>query len=1257
MASMILSSAGNAAFGPVGGFLGALAGNVIDSAAITALTPPRMQPSRLAGLKVQASQEGAAIPIVYGRFRVAGQVIWATKFHEVNTKRTIGGKGGQRVVERSYTISFAIGLAQGPIDGLGRVWVNGDGFDLSTVAHRVYLGGEAQMPDPLIEAVEGLANAPAFRGLAYIVFEDFAVGAYGDRIPQFGFEVMASPAGASATGESLRELARGVCLIPGAGEFAYATTPIRKILDPGDEVGENLHVQSDRSDFDVSLDNLARDFPNVDNISLVVAWFGTDLRADQCQIVPKVEDATKQTGPWEWSVAGLTRSNAALVSQANGKPAYGGSPDDRSVVEAITGLKSRGHRVTHNPFVMMDIAPGNNLPNPLGGASQAPYPWRGRITCFPGIGQPASVDATSTASSQIAAFFGTANAGHFAVKGNEVSYSGPKEWSYRRFILHQAALCAAAGGVDAFLIGSELIGLTRVRGAGGNFPAVDALIALAAQVRTLLGPLVKISYGADWTEYGGYQPPGTNDLRFPLDPLWANPNVDFIGLDWYAPLSDRRDGEPRLDIPALQAGIESGEGFDFYYANDVARASKTRTPITDSAYQEPWVWRQKDVRSFWSHAHFERFGGVRATTPTPWVPKSKPLALMEVGFPAVDKGANRPSVFPDPKSVEAGLPPFSTGVRDDVEQRLGLEAVLSYWRDHNALSNVYAGDMMDMSRCHIWAWDARPYPHFPGLDEVWADGAYAMLGHWLAGRAGGSGLRDLVRDICYRGGLWDVDVDGVTGHIDGFAIEAPTSARSLLENLFAVFGLEASAHPNTIVIADARPPRCDITLKAGDLISRNGALSLAQAKTNASQAGQGRFTCYSSERDYLQATHTTPAPDQTSRVNALASSLVLDPASRHAIADHLARASAGEGLTLALSPAMSVRLEAGDRIALADGAVWRVDRSEGQLSQSIAATRAPDLRLDVAHNDAPSFQPSQPVLVSAPMLAVLDLPAPFTSPLFPRPLVGCASAVWPGTIDIIIGGQVLGSVTSPMTVAATQADMLAGPVGRLIHKPLTIAVKFGAVWPTTGQAALLQDDDHVVDIISWRSATLIGQGLWRLGDWVRGLNGSSAGPACPARTRLVLLDGALVEMALDPSLASVSLSWQASPLANIAQSTTRMAVFGAKAMQPWPPCALRARRTASGIDLSWTRRARGNGDAWAGVNAPLGARLERYDVAILANNGSVLRAVTVNSPSWTYPNAQELIDFGNAQTHLHVTICQIGDDGIKGMPLVTRVGV
>ncbi|NVK59755.1 MAG: glycoside hydrolase TIM-barrel-like domain-containing protein, partial [Rhodobacteraceae bacterium] len=45
--------------------------------------------------------------------------------------------------------------------------------------------------------------------------------------------------------------------------------------------------------------------------------------------------------------------------------------------------------------------------------------------------------------------------------------------------------------------------LTQIRSDAG-FPAVDALRALAAECRALLGPDVKLSYAADWSEYFGY---------------------------------------------------------------------------------------------------------------------------------------------------------------------------------------------------------------------------------------------------------------------------------------------------------------------------------------------------------------------------------------------------------------------------------------------------------------------------------------------------------------------------------------------------------------------------------------------------------------------------------------------------------------------------------------------------------------------------------------------------------------------------------
>src|SRR5690606_15407414 len=55
---------------------------------------------------------------------------------------------------------------------------------------RLYLGGEDQLPDPDIEAYLGIGNVNAYRGTAYIVFANFDLTDYGDRIPQFRFEVV-----------------------------------------------------------------------------------------------------------------------------------------------------------------------------------------------------------------------------------------------------------------------------------------------------------------------------------------------------------------------------------------------------------------------------------------------------------------------------------------------------------------------------------------------------------------------------------------------------------------------------------------------------------------------------------------------------------------------------------------------------------------------------------------------------------------------------------------------------------------------------------------------------------------------------------------------------------------------------------------------------------------------------------------------------------------------------------------------------------
>lgn len=224
MARIVLPIAGAVVGYFIGGPLGAQIGFALGSVAGTIVDPVRVQGPRLEDLKVQGSSYGAPIPILYGTMRVAGQMIWTTDLQE--TQHEEGGKGGPQATTYSYSVSCAIGICEGPIAGIRRIW--GDNklvFDASDPsvgiraglnfieriydhisvqmgkpglanAMGVYLGDETQLPDPTMEAYLGAGRVPAHRGMAYVVFANLPLESFGNRIPNFTFEVVSEGADA-----------------------------------------------------------------------------------------------------------------------------------------------------------------------------------------------------------------------------------------------------------------------------------------------------------------------------------------------------------------------------------------------------------------------------------------------------------------------------------------------------------------------------------------------------------------------------------------------------------------------------------------------------------------------------------------------------------------------------------------------------------------------------------------------------------------------------------------------------------------------------------------------------------------------------------------------------------------------------------------------------------------------------------------------------------------------------------------------------
>ncbi len=169
----------------------------------------KIEGPRLDDLNVTVADYGTPLNYFYGIRRFEGvPIIWAEPVREVKRRRkTKGGKFN----DYTYYGTWAVAIADHEIEGVTRIWFDkhliydataagpptpfslGTSFDLTT-AIRIYTGTETQETDPrmlaTVEAEHGAGSCPAYRGVAYIVFEDIPLEKIGNRIPQITVEAV-----------------------------------------------------------------------------------------------------------------------------------------------------------------------------------------------------------------------------------------------------------------------------------------------------------------------------------------------------------------------------------------------------------------------------------------------------------------------------------------------------------------------------------------------------------------------------------------------------------------------------------------------------------------------------------------------------------------------------------------------------------------------------------------------------------------------------------------------------------------------------------------------------------------------------------------------------------------------------------------------------------------------------------------------------------------------------------------------------------
>ncbi len=605
------------------------------------------------------------------------------------------------------------------------------------------------------------------------------------------------------------------------------------------------------------------------------------------------------------------------------------------------------------------------------------------------------------------------------------------------------------------------------------------------------------------------------------------------------------------------------------------------------------------------------------------------------------------------------MPYFSRGWRDDAIQRAYLEASYLWWGEpaNNPVSSIYGDRMVHVPDCAAWTWDARPYPFFPALENVWTDGPNWRLGHWLTGRLGAVSLAALVRHLCLRAGLSEsrIDVSGLWGAVEGYAISALESPRSSIATLARHFGFDATETGG--VIRFVMRGRAAVTVISVEDMVATGAddvLELTRAQeTELPQALKWQVARADEDYDAAQVEAQRITVD-TSRIALESFPMAVPPEeAERRCRRALMEAWSGRETAMFRLPPSRLALDPCDVIAL-DHDGRKVDMRLISVADSTFRS-VEALRQDRANYDLPPGNPrpaslATPLAFGTPDVLLMDLPQLREDVAPHRPLIAAHAGPWPGEMAVYRsptsdGFELLTTFGRRARMGVLVADLYAGPTSRFDLGNNLIVDLFSGTLESVPDIALFGGANALAvetgtgqwELVQAGSAELIAPGRYRLTRLLRGQRGTEAamGDPTPEGARVVVLDDSLTALPISEADLSLPWNWRIGPAsrppgddsylaANFTPEGAGLRPFSVVHIeQPW-----RRPRSLGDLTIRWVRRSRSlAADNWGMGDVALAEEAEAYALDIL-DGSTVKRTLSTNTTSAVYSGADQIADWG-----------------------------